>query len=121
MWWKLVRALQWALFVVAVAGGLWLAGLAVMGYLQLPEPETPDYLGFPLPTLMLLGGVVAGVLVAALSRLFVALGARRKARSADRRLRAAIGEVTEELVIEPIETEIEAYRRARDGLAAALR
>ena len=121
MWWKVVRALQWALFVIAVAGGLWLAGLAVMGYLQLPEPETPDYLGFPLPTLMLLGGVVAGVLVAVLSRLFVALGARRKARSADRRLRAAIGEVTEELVIEPIETEIEAYRRARDGLATALR
>jgi hypothetical protein len=29
--------------------------------------------------------------------------------------------VTEELVIAPIETEIEAYRRARDGLAAALR
>ena len=56
-----------------------------------------------------------------LSRLFSAMGARRRARSADRRLRAAIAEVTEELVIEPIETEIEAYRRARDGLAAALR
>ena len=121
VWWKLVRMLQWLLFFVAVAGGLWLAGLAVMGYLQLPEPSTPDYLGLPVPTLMLLGGVVAGVLVAVLSRLFSAMGARRRARSADRRLRAAIAEVTEELVIEPIETEIEAYRRARDGLAAALR
>jgi hypothetical protein len=70
---------------------------------------------------MLLGGVVAGVLVSLLSRLFSALGARRRARSADRRLRAAIAEVTEELVIDPIEAELAAYRRARDGLADALR
>ncbi|HSE07877.1 MAG TPA: GTPase [Nocardioidaceae bacterium] len=121
VWWKLVRVLQWLLFFVAVAGGLWLAGLAVMGYLQLPDPSTPDYLGLPVPTLMLLGGVVAGVLVALLSRLSAAIGARRRASSADRRLRDAIGEVTEELVIAPIETELDAYRRTRDGLAAALR
>jgi GTPase Era involved in 16S rRNA processing len=119
-WWKVVRVLQWVLFFVAVAGGLWLAGLAAMGYLQLPEPTTPDYRGLPVPTLMLLGGVLAGVLVALLSRLLVSVGARRKARSADRRLRGAIGEVTDELVIEPIEAELDAYRRARDGLATAL-
>jgi hypothetical protein len=121
VWWKLVRVLQWLLFFVAVAGGLWLAGLAVMAYLQLPDPATPEYRGLPLPTLMLLGGVVAGLLVALLSRLLVSVGARRKARSADRRLRGAIGEVTEELVIEPIESELAAYRLARDGLATALR
>jgi GTPase Era involved in 16S rRNA processing len=121
IWWKLVRVLQWLLFGVAVVGGLWLAGLAVMGYLQMPEPATPDYRGLPVPTSMLLGGVVAGVLVSLLSRLFSALGARRRARSADRRLRAAIAEVTEELVIDPIEAELAAYRRARDGLADALR
>jgi hypothetical protein len=121
LWWQLVRVLQWLLFFTAVAGGLWLGGLAVMGYLQMPAPETPEYRGFPVPTLMLLGGVVAGVLVALLARLFSSLGARRKARSADRRLRAAISEVTEELVVEPIEAEIEAYTRVREGLAAALR
>jgi GTPase Era involved in 16S rRNA processing len=121
VWWRLTRVLQWLLFLTALAGAVWLAGLAVMGYLQLPAPSTPEYRGFPLPTLMLLGGVVAGVLVALLARLGSALGARRKARSADRRLRAAIGEVTEELVIDPIEGEIEAYRRVRDGLATALR
>jgi hypothetical protein len=121
MWWQLVRVLQWALFVAAVVGGLWLAGLAVMGYLQMPTPSTPDYRGFPVPTLMLLGGVAAGVLLAVLSRLLTGLGARRRARSADRRLRAAVAEVTDDLVIAPIEAEIEAYRSTRDGLATALR
>jgi GTPase Era involved in 16S rRNA processing len=120
IWWKLVRALQWLLFLTAVVGGLWLVGLALIAYLQLPEPSTVEYRGFPVPTIMLLGGAVAGVLVALLSRLFTTMGARRRARSADRRLRAAISEVTDELVIEPIEGELEAYRRAREGLAAAL-
>jgi GTPase Era involved in 16S rRNA processing len=121
LWWQLVRVLQWLLFVTALAGGLWLAGLAVMGYLQLPAPSTPDHRGLPVPTLMLLGGAVAGVLVALSSRMLTGLAARRKARSADRRLRAAISEVTEELVVGPIEAEIEAYRRTREGLATALR
>ncbi len=120
-WWRVVRVLQWVLVLTALAGGLWLAGLAVMGYLQMPAPDTPRYRGFPLPTLMLLGGVLAGVLLALLCRLVVRLSARRKARSADRRLRSAIGEVTERLVIEPVEAEIEAYRATQAGLTAALR
>lgn len=120
-WWRMVRVLQWVLILVALAGGLWLAGLAVMGYLQMPAPDTSRYRGFPLPTLMLLGGVLVGILLALVCRVVVKLSARRKARSADRRLRSAIGEVTERLVIEPVEAEIEAYRATRAGLTAALR
>ena len=121
LWWRLVRFLQWVLILCAVAGGLWLGGLAVLGYLQVPAPDTPRYQGFPLPTFMLLGGVAVGVLLALLCRVFTGWSARSKARSADRRLRAAIGEVTEDLVVTPIEAEVEAYRRTRDGLATALR
>ena len=121
IWWRLVRVLQWVLILTALVGGLWLAGLAVFGYLQMPAPETPDYQGFPLPTLMLLGGVAAGILLGLVCRVLTGLSARAKARSADRRLRAAIAEVTERLVIEPIEAEMAAYRSVRDGLAAALK
>jgi GTP-binding protein EngB required for normal cell division len=121
LWWRAVRVVQWLLVLVALAGGLWLAGLAVMGYLQMPAFGTPDYRGVPVPTLMLVGGVVVGVLIALLCRLLVGLSARAKARSAERRLRAAIGEVTERLVIAPIEAEVEAYRATGHGIAAALR
>ncbi len=120
-WWRVVRFLQWVLVLVALAGGLWLAGLAVMGYLQMPAPTTPRYRSFPVPTLMLLGGVVAGVALGLLCALVVRLSARAKARSADRRLRGAIAEVTEALVVEPVQAELEAYRATRSGLAAALR
>ncbi len=121
VWWKVVRLLQRLLVVLAVAGGLWLAALAVMGYLQMPSPDTVAYRGVPLPTLMLLGGVGAGVLLALLAKLVVRLSARAKARSADRRLRGAIEEVAERLVLEPVEAEVEAYRATRAGLEAALR
>jgi GTP-binding protein EngB required for normal cell division len=121
VWWRLVRVLQWVLVLTALAGGLWLAGLAVMGYLQMPSPTTPRYRGFPLPTLMLLGGVVAGIVLGLLCAMVVRLSARAKARSADRRLRAAITEVTDQLVVQPVQAEIEAYRATRAGLGSALR
>jgi GTP-binding protein EngB required for normal cell division len=120
-WWRVVRFLQWLLLLTAVAGGLWLAALAVLGYLQVPAPSTPRYQGFPVPTILLVGGVLAGVLLALLSRMVVGLSARARARAAQRRLRAAIGEVTDRLVVQPVEAELEAYRATRTGLSAALR
>jgi hypothetical protein len=116
-----VRLLQWLLMLTAVAGGLWLAALAVMGYLQVPAPDTPRWHRVPVPTWMLLGGVVVGILLALVCRLAVRWSARGKARSAERRLRGAIDAVTDKLVIEPIEVEVEAYRSARHGVAAVLR
>ena len=120
-WWRGVRVLQWLLLAVAVVGGLWLAGLAVLGYLRVAGPATPEWRGLPAPTLMLLGGIAAGVVLGLLCRAFVRLSARRRARAADRRLRAAITEVTERLVVEPVQAEVEAYRATREGLSAALR
>jgi hypothetical protein len=121
LWWQVVRLLQWLLIASAIVGGVWLALLAVLGYLQVHKPSTPDYHGVPVPTLLLVGGVVVGVVLAVLCRALTSWSARAKGRSADHRLRAAIGEVTDRIVIEPIEAEVEAYRTVRDGLAAALR
>ena len=121
IWWSVVRVLQWALILTALAGAAWLAGLALMGYLQLPTRDAAEYQGFPVPTLMLLGGVAAGILLAMLCRVLIGISARHKARSAERRLRAAISDVTERLVIAPIEVEIDAYRATREGLAVALK
>ena len=118
-WWQLVRILQWLLLLTALGGAVWLGALAVMSYLQLPEPATPAYRGLPVPTLMLVGGVLAGVLLAVSCRLLVGWTARSKARSADRRLRAAIADVAERLVLAPIDAELAAYRATRDGLTVA--
>jgi hypothetical protein len=115
-WCRLVRALQWVLLLGAVVGAVWLGALAVMGYLQMPQPETPDYAGVPIPTLLLVLGVVAGVVLALLSRVLIAVGSRSRSRTAERRLREAVSAVCEELVVEPMAAELTAYRTTWEGL-----
>ncbi len=119
-WAGAVRLLQWLLILTALLGGVWLASLAVMGYLQLPQPDTPRSQGIPWPTLMLLGGVALGVLLALGCRVLVRLTARSRGRTAHRRLREAIAGVARELVVEPVEAELAAYRTVRSGLDRAL-
>ena len=119
-WWtRLVRAVQWLLLVAAVLGAAWLGGLALLSYLKLSEPATPDLAAVPLPTVLLVGGVGLGLLLALLSRALVGRTARKRARAAERRLRAAVDEVTDELVVAPLAAEVEAYRTVTEGLRAA--
>ncbi|MFZ2502760.1 MAG: ABC transporter, partial [Nocardioides sp.] len=68
-----------------------------------------------------LGGVAAGLVLALLCRFLVSATAKSRARSADRRLRQAIAEVSDELVVAPIKAELAAYEQARKGLAQALK
>ena len=120
VWAGLVRVLQWLLLLAALAGAVWLGVLATDRYLGVSEPSTPDVAGIPVPTVMLLGGVVLGVVLALVCRILVSATARSRARSADRRLRAAIAEVADELVVAPVRAELAAYDAVRDGLARAL-
>ena len=120
-WCRGVRLLQWLLFAAAVLGALWLGVLAGASYLQLPSPGTPDWHGFPVPTLMLVLGVVAGIVVALLSRVLIRFSARSRARKAEKRLRVGVAEVAQDLVVEPVQAELTAYRSTWEGLKAARR
>ena len=86
-----------------------------------PSRRRPRCGGFPLPTLLLLGGIGLGLLLALVCRWLVALTARSRARAADKRLRDAISEVSAEMVVEPIQAELASYAAVREGLATALR
>jgi GTP-binding protein EngB required for normal cell division len=121
IWAGLVRVLQWLLLLVAGAGLVWSAVLLADPWFGVDRPtNTPDVAGFPVPVVMLLGGVVLGVLLALLCRLLVSATARSRARTADRRLRSAISGVAEELVVAPVRAELTAYDTVREGLARAL-
>ena len=121
VWAGLVRVLQYLLIASAVVGALWLGVLALGTYARVPEAPTPEVFGFPLPTLLLLGGIGLGLLLAVVCRWLVAATARSRARAADRRLREAISEVSAELVVEPIRAELASYAEVREGLSVALR
>jgi hypothetical protein len=120
VWWRVARLLQVLLAATMLVGALWLGLIAVLGYLQLPVPfETPEQYDLPLPTLLLLVGVVGGIALAVVGRFVNGMVARGKARTADRRLRSAIGRVTDEMVVAPMEEELRAYADVRRALATA--
>ncbi|GAA3151630.1 hypothetical protein GCM10010486_16780 [Nonomuraea roseoviolacea subsp. carminata] len=118
-WWKAVGAVQWLVFATMVVGALWLGVLFGLDYLRLPELPVPTLGVVPWPTVLLAGGALAGVLVALLSRLAAWVGGRRRARRTAKAMRAAVGEVSAEYVLGPVEAEIDAYARFRDAVERA--
>jgi GTP-binding protein EngB required for normal cell division len=120
-WWRVAGLLQTLLALLAVAGALWLVALAGLGYLQLGDAiPTPDLEGIALPTLLLGGGALAGIVLAFLAGLAIRAGAKRRARVAERALTARVQAVGEELVIAPVEAELAVQQELREALAAAL-
>ncbi|MFI7134493.1 YfjP family GTPase [Nonomuraea sp. NPDC050153] len=118
-WWRAVNVLQWLVFAAMLAGALWLGGLFGMDYLRLPQPPLPTVGAVPWPTVLLAGGALAGVLIAALSRLTAWAGGRRRARRTARALRTAVGRVGDDLVLAPVRVELDRYTRFTEALTRA--
>jgi GTP-binding protein EngB required for normal cell division len=118
-WWQLIRVLQWLLVAGVVVGLGWLGLSFLLAYLQLPPLPDVLWWGLPAPTVLAVGGVLAGLLLAGLARIGVEVGARRRTAKARQSLRAAIAKVTGELVIDPVKAEQTRYESARLALERA--
>jgi hypothetical protein len=119
-WWSVFGVLQRVLAVAAAAGALWLVALAALGYLQLDDAvPTPDLEGFPVPTVLLLGGLLLGLLLGGLTRWANGIGARRRGRRAARALRGGVEEVAEDGILAPVDAELEAFGRLCAAVAVA--
>jgi GTP-binding protein EngB required for normal cell division len=117
IWQRAVGALQWLLALTALAGALWLLGLVALGLLQLDDVvPLPRVEGIPVPTLLLVGGLLAGLLLALVSRPLVNAGARRRARQVHRRLTDRVAEVADTEVLTPLSE----ARAAHDRFCAAV-
>ncbi|HEX2432842.1 MAG TPA: GTPase [Gaiellaceae bacterium] len=119
-WWTVAGLLQRLLAAAAVVGALWLVGLGILSWLRVDDVITTPELGsIPVPTLLLVGGVLAGILLAFLARVANGIGARRRSGKAALSLRRKVEEAAQELVIDPVEQELEAHERLRRLLAEA--
>jgi GTP-binding protein EngB required for normal cell division len=118
-WWQLIRVLQWLLVATVVVGLGWLGLSFVLAYFQLPPLPEVQWWDLPAPTVLAIGGALAGLLLAGLARIGVEVGARRRTAKARQSLRAAIARVTGELVIEPVKAEQARYESARLALERA--
>lgn len=120
-WWGAFNIVQW-LALLTVLGGLgWLGVLAGLAYLQLPVPEVPRVEGWPIPTLMILFGLVLGIFLAVTGRFIAAGAARARSARARRRLNSAVAAAAEELVVAPVEKEIARLTAFNKALQKAAR
>lgn len=119
LWWSALGVLQLVLAVAVVVGAVWLLALGVVGWLRLPEIPTPTVGRIPVPTLLLVFGVVLGMLVALLARGMARIGGRRRAGSVEDDLRGSIGEVADRYVVAPVEGVLERHSQVRTELARA--
>lgn len=116
-WWTVIRALQTALAAAAIIGFLWLTVLFVLEWFQIPRPPTPEVEEWPWPTILLVGGLVAGFVMAAVTGQLARVGAARRRARADKRLREEIHGVARSRIIDPIRVELDAYEAFRDALS----
>ncbi|MCD1145615.1 50S ribosome-binding GTPase [Kocuria sp. LUK] len=117
-WWLVLDALQWLAMAALVAGLLWLLGLFLLEWFQVPVPPPPVVEGLPLPvpTLLVLAGVVTGLFTALTGRVLAGLGARLRERAVRRRLRASVADAGRRTVVEPVEDELAAHGAFREAL-----
>ena len=115
-WWRGVSILQWLLIAAAVGGLGWLIVGYLVKALSLPDLDYPRIGSVPLPSMLLLGGLVAGLLVWLVLKPVVDWGAKRARRRAEQRLRASVTEVAREHVVAPVREVLNAYAQAREAL-----
>jgi GTP-binding protein EngB required for normal cell division len=118
VWWRVVGGLQWLLTIAAAGGLLWLLAGYALRALGLPELNYPQVGAVPLPTLLLLGGLLLGALLALALKPMVNWAARRAGRRAEQQLQAAITAVAREYVVAPVREVLNAYAQAREALTA---
>jgi hypothetical protein len=114
-----VGGAQWFGALVALAGLVWLGVRFAMSVLGLPELPTPEVGVLLLPTALLFGGLLFGLLLTIVIRPFVRFGAKRARRSADKKLRNAVSNVAMEMIVDPVRATMRSYAQAREALAAA--
>jgi hypothetical protein len=118
-WWRWVGVGQWLLLTLAVLGGGWLLALAGMRYLQFDPGPAPRVEGVPIPTAMLITGLVGGLVLAALARVAARRTAARAARAARAALRVQVEAVARTTIVQPVAAELATLGTFRVGLAAA--
>jgi hypothetical protein len=119
LWWRLVGLLQWLFMLCAGIGAVWNLLRYVLFIVGLPEPPTPQVGRLSLFTLLFLGGLLAGLLLAVVVRPIVSHAARRRRRRAHARLTEAVRRVGDDLVLGPVREVDRTYGEARAVLAAA--
>ncbi|MFP7706804.1 dynamin family protein [Trueperella sp. LYQ141] len=109
VWWTLVNLMQCVALLCVLIGAGWLILRMFADTLQLRLGQVPGWGIFPLPTVLLIGGLLLGWGLALVGRVLAARGRKRTIDRVRRRLEAAIGEQVYRHISVPVREELECY------------
>ncbi len=121
-WWRAVGAVHGIGMAAALGGAAWLLALLLARSFLLvdTDPWTPRWRGMPVPTLLALGGVALGWVVAMGARVVTRFGARRRARHVRRALERGVAEVVDRQLGSALRRALGDHGRIRRLLAEAM-
>ncbi|MDO5025698.1 MAG: 50S ribosome-binding GTPase [Trueperella sp.] len=111
MWWRLIQVLQYLLLAVSLAGGLWLLGLIVGDLLQFRLPEPPAVGIVPVPTALLVLGILSSWILALLCQVAVNIGAKRVQNQVTVRMSAQLDAQLQQEFVQPASAALAEYRK----------
>jgi energy-coupling factor transporter ATP-binding protein EcfA2 len=117
-WWRLGSVAQRLLLGTSLAGLLWLVAGWLLRAVALPVTD-PQAGPLPVPTLLALGGLAGGAVLAGAFRPVVRWAGRREGARAGELLRAAVAEVARGYVVAPVRAVLGAHAEARSALRTA--
>jgi ribosome biogenesis GTPase A len=118
-WWVPLAILQWAAVLTGLVGVGWLLAAAFLPRFGFPAPDVPQVEGWAVPTLLIVGAVLAGILLGLLGGALAALTAASRRRRTRRRLLDAVGVVVRETVVAPLGVELDRVRDFATALKVA--
>jgi GTP-binding protein EngB required for normal cell division len=121
-WWRLVRAWQWLLVAMVVAGIGWIGVILVAGVLHAAGPHPPELIGsaglLPWLAAMVVALLLLGWLTGSGSQNAVMLSSDREREHMAAIMRSRIDTVARDLVVTPTGAELSKYAKFCTGLVA---
>ncbi|MEX3504212.1 GTPase [Corynebacterium sp. LK2510] len=125
--WSVLTAVQWLALVMALCGVLWYLLAAFVPGVMLPLMNSlgygsvlvPSIEGWPIPTLLIMGGLLLGFVLGVLTAVFggmIGAGIRRRTRSA---LREQVAQASAGAIVEPLSQIRGDYRAFRTAVGVA--
>lgn len=120
--WGIFTVIQWLALLAALVGVIWYLLVAFLPGALVPllgEDLTPDVEGWPIPTLLILAGILLGILLGLLTAVFggvIGAGVRSRTRRA---LRREVSEISEAEITAPLLQVRDQYRQFGEQLAVA--
>jgi hypothetical protein len=118
-WWYVINAVQWLALLAFVGGFAWWMAVVVAKLTHWYTLEPVRVFGFHLAALLGAGGLIVGIVLGIVGAIVNRIFSRRRARHAERVLRAAIESVADRQVIDPVRRELQAYERYRTNIIKA--